>query len=92
MDNFTTKQSVLFYNYTIEVEQTSKIDKFLELLEASGVSEHLAKESSNQLLGRPEIAPLQTVHEGSCWHLQDIRDQHGLPETETGSSRLAPFS
>ena len=52
MDNFTTKQGVLFYDYTIAVEQTSKIDRFLELLESSGVAELLAKERSSQLSGR----------------------------------------
>ena len=55
MNHFTTKQGVLLYNYTIEVEQTTKIDKFLELLESSGVSELLKKENSDQELGRPEI-------------------------------------
>ena len=59
MNYFTTKQGVLFYDYTIEVEQTSKIDRFLELLESSGVAELLAKESSNQLSGRPEIDPFR---------------------------------
>lgn len=55
MNHFTTKQGVLFYNYTIEVEQTTKIDKFLDLLESSGVSELLEKDSSDQIIGRPEI-------------------------------------
>ena len=59
MNYFTTKQGVLFYDYTIEVEQTSKIDRFLELLESSGVAELLAKESSSQLSGRPEIDPFR---------------------------------
>lgn len=55
MNYFTTKQGVLFYNYTIEVEQTAKIDKFLELLDNSGVASVLKNEEAEQEIGRPEI-------------------------------------
>lgn len=55
MNYFNTKQGVLFYNYTIEVEQTAKIDKFLELLDKSGVASVLKNEETEQVIGRPEI-------------------------------------
>lgn len=39
-----TRQGLLFYFYTIDVEKTAKNDKLLELLESSGgVSELLAQ-------------------------------------------------
>lgn len=55
MNYFNTKQGVLFYNYTIEVEQTLKIDKFLSLLEKSGVATILKREETEQIIGRPEL-------------------------------------
>lgn len=55
MNYFNTKQGVLFYNYTIAVEQTSKIDKFLTLLDKSGVAAILKKEETEQTIGRPEL-------------------------------------
>lgn len=61
MDHFTTKQGVLFYNYTIEVEQASKIDSFLGLLEESGVASILKKEESEQEIGRPETDPFRML-------------------------------
>ena len=33
MEDFNTKQGVLFYDYTLSVEQTAKIDKFLHFAE-----------------------------------------------------------
>ena len=39
MGKFTTKQGVLFYAYTFDVEELKKIDIFLSLLDGSGVTE-----------------------------------------------------
>ena len=39
MGKFTTKQGVLFFSYTLDVEELEKIDRFLSLLDESGVAE-----------------------------------------------------
>ena len=61
MGYFNTKQGVLFYCYTIDVEQKRKIDSFLELLDKSGVDELIKLETanleSNRDMGRPGYDP-----------------------------------
>ena len=59
MGNFTTKQSALFYCYTLNVEQVKKIDKLIELLEISSVSEIIQREISQQNTGRPSYDPYE---------------------------------
>ena len=41
MFNFTTRTSRLFYYYALDVKEVEKLDKFLQFLEKSGVSEIL---------------------------------------------------
>ena len=55
MTHFTTKQGVLFYDYTPDVKQSSKIDEFLSLLEESGVAELLKEGEPRSVFGRPEL-------------------------------------
>lgn len=55
MTHFTTKQGVLFYNYTPDMKQSSKIDEFLSLLEESGVAELLKEGESKSVFGRLEL-------------------------------------
>lgn len=57
MEYFTTEQGVLFYSYALEAKQTSKLDQFLRLLEDSGVSEVIRKESKDLVNGRPPHDP-----------------------------------
>ena len=55
MTHFTTKQGVLFYDYTPDVKQSSIIDEFLSLLEESGVAELLKEGEPRSVFGRPEL-------------------------------------
>ncbi len=57
MPHFTTKQGALFYCYAIDVEQTAKIDKFLKILEDSGVSEIIDRVFVEKDFGRPGLNP-----------------------------------
>lgn len=59
MNDFNTKQGVLFYNYTLDVEQTSKIDRMLSLLYRSGVASVLREPTKGRPLGRPEFDPVR---------------------------------
>lgn len=47
MGYFGTKQGLLFYFYTIDVEKTAKIDKIPELLESSGVCQDFLHNSQS---------------------------------------------
>ena len=53
MGKFTTKQEVLFYSYTFDVEELKKIDKFLWLLEESGAAEIIKSHVTDSKTGRP---------------------------------------
>ena len=61
MTHFTTKQGVLFYDYTLDVKQTIKIDRFLSLLESSGVGDIIEKAQQTSNIGRPETNPFQLL-------------------------------
>ena len=61
MGNFTTKQSALFYCYTLKVEQVKKINLLEELLEKSEVSEIIQKEITKQNTGRPTFDPYRLL-------------------------------
>lgn len=54
MGKFTTKQGVLFYSYTFDVEELEKIDRFLSLLDESGVAEVIKSHVSGSKTGRPQ--------------------------------------
>lgn len=54
MGKFTTKQEVLFYSYTFDVEELKKIDKFLWLLEESGAAEIIKSHVKDSKTGRPQ--------------------------------------
>ena len=54
MNHFNTKQGVLFYDYTLDVKQTSKIDRLLDLLDSSGAGSIIAEEQHRNGMGRPE--------------------------------------
>ena len=54
MGKFTTKQEVLFYSYTFDVEELKKIDKFLWLLEESGAAEIIKSHVTDSKTGRPQ--------------------------------------
>lgn len=55
MGYFTTRQEFFLYSSTMDVEEQTKIDKFLNLLENSGVAEILqsAADTQNKYGGRP---------------------------------------
>lgn len=57
MGYFTTRQVFFLYSYTIDVKEQEKIDKFLKMLEDSGVAEILQKAETPDSLkgGRPKI-------------------------------------
>lgn len=61
MGHFSTKQSTLFYSYTMDVEQQHRIDGFLALLDRSEVGEFIeletGKEKSSEEIGRPGFDP-----------------------------------
>ena len=52
MGKFTTKQGVLFFSYTLDVEELEKIDRFLSLLDESGVAEVIKSHVSGSKTGR----------------------------------------
>ena len=54
MGKFTTKQGVLFFSYTLDVEELEKIDRFLSLLDESGVAEVIKSHVSGSKTGRPQ--------------------------------------
>ena len=54
MGKFTTKQEVLFFSYTFDVEELKKIDKFLWLLEESGAAEIIKSHVTDSKTGRPQ--------------------------------------
>jgi len=58
MNHFSIKQGCLFYDYTLQVEQTTKIRDFLQLLDESGVAEVIGKEQRKVASGRPEYSSL----------------------------------
>ena len=52
MSNFTTRQEFLFFSYTMLQNEQEKIDKFLKLLEKSGVCKLINKhQNSNRIKG-----------------------------------------
>ena len=58
MKHFSTIDPQLFYSFPILVEEKSKIDGIVELLEYSGVAEYLKTEEENQSqTGRPRYNP-----------------------------------
>lgn len=58
MKHFSTIAPQLFYSYPILVEEKSKIDGIIELLEYSGVAGYLKTEEENQAqTGRPSYNP-----------------------------------
>lgn len=57
MQNFITKEGLVFYCYTIDTEQYRKIDAFLSALQESGVEEIIQKASNEQKIGRPRVSP-----------------------------------
>ena len=54
MGKFTTKQGVLFFSYTLDVEELEKIDRFLSLLDESGVAEVIKSHVLGSKTGRPQ--------------------------------------
>lgn len=54
MKKFTTKINFLFYSYTIKEEEKQKLDKYLNLLEESGIGEVLEKHETRATTGRPQ--------------------------------------
>ena len=54
MRKFTTKQGVLFYSYTFDVKELGKINKFLSLLEESGVAEIIKGYVTDSTTGRTQ--------------------------------------
>ncbi len=58
MKHFSTIAPQLFYSFPILVEEKSKIDGIVDLLEYSGVAEYLKTEEENQAqTGRPSYNP-----------------------------------
>lgn len=57
MPHFITKQDGLFYCYTLPVEQISKINQFLSVLEGSGVVDIIKNVDSKANFGRPGFDP-----------------------------------
>lgn len=57
MPYFTTKQAALFYCYAIGAEQAAKIDKYLSVLEQSGVAEIIRDMVTEKALGRSGLNP-----------------------------------
>lgn len=57
MSNFTTKQEVLFYCYSLNEKQRKKIDEFLQLLNESGVSEVIQSSITNHNIDRRGFNP-----------------------------------
>ena len=53
MSNFTTRQEFFISSYTMLMDEQEKIDKFLKLLEKSGVENLISKKSNNSKGGRP---------------------------------------
>lgn len=58
MDKYITKQGVLFYDYTLEVEQTTPINLLFTLLNESGVNSILKNACNDSNFGRPSYNPL----------------------------------
>ena len=59
MRKFTTKQGVLFYSYTFDVKELGKINKFLSLLEESGVAEIIKGYVTDSTTGRTPIRHIE---------------------------------
>lgn len=57
MGHFTTRQGVLFYDYTLEVKQSTEMDGLLGLLEDSGVAGLIGKGVPATDFGRPGFNP-----------------------------------
>ena len=81
MNHFNTKQGVLFYDYTLDVKQTSKISRFLSLLDSSGVGEILSRKKQSNNIGRPETDPFQLF---ACILYGFAIGDSSLRELETG--------
>ena len=77
MSNFTIKQPQLFYCYTLPLEQINKLNKFLAVLERSGVGEIIKKvvhENSNGRPGYDPYAMLATVIYGFAVGAPSLRE------------------
>ena len=80
MNKFTTKQGVLFYSYTTQEEEKQKLDRYLRLLESSGVGKILQKHETRALTGRPQYnvySMFATVLYGfakGCWSLRQLEE------------------
>ena len=80
MNKFTTKQGVLFYSYTTQEEEKQKLDRYLRLLESSGVGKILQKHETRAVTGRPQYnvySMFATVLYGfanGCWSLRQLEE------------------
>src|SRR5574344_713556 len=80
MNKFTTKQGVLFYSFTTMEEEKQKLDRYLLLLESSGVDKILQKHETRAATGRPQYniySMLATVLYGfakGCWSLRQLEE------------------
>lgn len=77
MPNFTTKQGALFYCYAPPAEQLAKIDKWLSVLDQSGVANLLGQRFSEKAFGRPGLNPLAmfaTILFGFAFGSQSLRE------------------
>lgn len=57
MSNFITHQGFLISSYTFEPKELEKIDKYLLLLEKSGISRYFENQKKEEKGGRPAINP-----------------------------------
>ena len=71
----------MFYDYTLDVKQTSKISRFLSLLDSSGVGEILSRKKQANNMGRPETDPFQLF---ACILYGFAIGDSSLRELETG--------
>lgn len=77
MEKYITKQGVLFYDYTLEVEQTAQIDQLFTLLNESGVNSILAKACNESNFGRPshdELSMLACILYGFAMRRSTLRE------------------
>ena len=57
MDEFSTKQELLFYSFPLQAEEQNKIDGILALLDRSGIAELIRQHSKKGEGGRPSYNP-----------------------------------
>lgn len=79
MRDFSTKRVVLFYSSTLDMEEQEKLDRFLRLLDKSGVAALFPEwtKEVDQNNGRPAYSPfnmLSTIIYGFAFRADTLRD------------------